>query len=475
MSGEGFPIFPDDRPPWPEFPDDPPILPVSETSAPELPSDFTYCPDHDAVFLAFMSLLPAGAAWDNVETSLNRGSVIRQFMSGLALSWLHLEDAMCVALDEWFCTTSTIDKDMWWRDYGIPDECDVYNQSVCAKVSAAGPPTADYLIGLLQQNGFEASGRWLAGSDAEFPGVRSTFYVLVDTSLSPAFSEDTLLDFPLGEGARLGSVDLGDLVCMLERYVPAHCAVNVEVAGTFEPSLLGAKLLYWWTAEDTVDGSVTTWTDHINDLDAVSPGGGHPTSAVEDDGYRWVTFDGAAQYLRTASVTVPSSAGSPTQTLALWEQLDQSGDVHVVATRGSDVDFRRLGTRTQTDHQALNVATALTDQLIDANDATLLLGPVVGVGRFEEALIGGRVQGQDTIPPDHSAAAGSSDPTTSTITLGANNEAVPGEWFYGRMRHVMITRGLTPHEIRQLEGWMAWDINRPDILDGSHPFRNFRP
>jgi uncharacterized protein YmfQ (DUF2313 family) len=196
-----------------------------------VPSDYTFCPDHDDCFLALMNLLPRGTAWDNTETSYERGSVIRQFMSGLALSWLRYEDAMCISLDEWICSTSDEDLDLWAADFGIPDECDIYNMSLCAKVqhSVGAIPTAKYLLDLLAANGYTATGRWLTGHDTQYPNVYSTFHVVINTGMSPAFKQGSVLNFKLGHNVKLGLATLEEIDCMLERYVPAHCKVDMAV------------------------------------------------------------------------------------------------------------------------------------------------------------------------------------------------------------------------------------------------------
>jgi len=195
----------------------------------EIPTDTEFCPDHDDMFLALMRLLPTGRAWQSEEFSFDRDTVLKQFVSGIALSFLNLEEDSCQALNEWFCFASTIDKDAWELDYGIPDECDLYNASVCAKVSAQHSISAEALLQLLEANGYVATGRWLTGSDPEFPGVYSTFYAEVNSALSPAFDLPVKLTFPLGAGRRLGHPDLAQIQCMLERYIPAHCDTIVEL------------------------------------------------------------------------------------------------------------------------------------------------------------------------------------------------------------------------------------------------------
>ena len=240
---EDDPKPPEDRPPLPALflfnPDAPYRPPLSPDSPfeleplpyPEVPSDHTFCPDHDDCFLAFLALLPRGTAWDNTVLSMDRGSVIRQFMSALALSWVKFEDAMCISLDEWICSTSDEDIDMWARDYGVPDECDLYNQNICAKVAANGAPTADYLRNLMTQSGYLGEVRWLAGDDVDYPGIYSTLYVIIDKENSPAFAHSTLLSFKLGEKRALGSANTEAVECMLERYVPAHCGVYLTFVG----------------------------------------------------------------------------------------------------------------------------------------------------------------------------------------------------------------------------------------------------
>lgn len=172
--------------------------------------------------------MPPGRAWGTRPFTYERDTNIKRFIYGLAGTWSRLEAAICNALNEWFCFTSLDDMDAWALDYGIPDDCELYNQSICAKVSAGGSPSADYLMRLLETNGYVGAGRWLTGSDSEFPGVRSTFRVVIDPALSPAFVHRTLLPFPfpLGYTTRFGSPDLDQVVCMLERYVPAHCVIS---------------------------------------------------------------------------------------------------------------------------------------------------------------------------------------------------------------------------------------------------------
>ena len=157
------------------------------------------------------------------------GSVIRQFMSGLgavvaALRRCHVHLARRVDLPHLRRRPR-----LWESDFGIPDECDIYNMSLCAKVEHASGaiPTAEYLLDLLAANGYVAEGRWLTGNDATFPGVYSTFRVVINTAMSPAFKQGATLNFKLRHWVKLGYATLEEIDCMLERYIPAHCAVNL--------------------------------------------------------------------------------------------------------------------------------------------------------------------------------------------------------------------------------------------------------
>lgn len=197
-------------------------------SEPE-PSSIEFCPSQDDLFYAFMKLLPKGVIWSTVDFNPTRDTTIKQFWYAIAGWWKEFEDYLCSALDQWFCEYATFTLDKWNQDYGIPDECELFTGNLCSKVSSGGPPTAAYLMSLLEANGYIGEGRWLTGNDSEFPGVRSTFYVVIDEASSPAFmGSDTSLPFPLGEGITLGDADLTKVQCMLERYIPLHTVAIVE-------------------------------------------------------------------------------------------------------------------------------------------------------------------------------------------------------------------------------------------------------
>lgn len=197
------------------------------------PTDLEFCPDEEDMFLVVMGFLPRGRAWQTVDFNKSRDTVLKKFYYSLGVGLKQYEDKMCSALNQWFCFSADEDLDLWKLEYGIPDECDLYNASVCAKAEISHSPTAQYLLDLLESNGYVADGRWLTGHDVEFGSVFSTFYVVVNVSLSPAFVSRTELPFELGAGRTLGFLEVSQIQCMLERYVPAECAVQIELSDVF--------------------------------------------------------------------------------------------------------------------------------------------------------------------------------------------------------------------------------------------------
>lgn len=103
--------------------------------------------------------------------------------------------------------------------------------------------------------------------------------------------------------------------------------------------------------------------------------------------------------------------------------------------------------------------------------ANLIEGTVAVVAQFGNLQIKGRVNGRVTTP----ASVATTEATTSngTLTLGASGSTT--EFVSGNMRHLMVTQGLTPHEIMQLEAWLLWEVGKQQLLAGDHPYRNIRP
>lgn len=444
----------------------------------EKPSEVEFCPSHDDLFLAFMDLLPRGPAWQNSDyNSIERDSLIKQFMSGLALSWKNLEDWMCASLDEWFCFSSTVNKDLWGLDYGVPDECDLYNVDVCAKAKAQHPTSAEAMITLLLENGYAAESRWLTGHDLEFPGVWSTFVVNIDPLNSPAYLTTTVLPFPLGEGYQLGAPTTEQLLCLLERYAPAHTAVIVNISGEWEPADLGSKILAWYHAEDKALGNVSSWTpkapSSATTLVLVPIGTGIP-QCVDYGGKKFVDFNGAHALRFGGTTGLPTGAAAASASMVVLSRLD-AGSLDTVPRSilvygGTGADLRALGKGSSANSVVVRSGTAF----ISDTSHTDISGLNTIAGRFIAAdKIYGRYLGAPTEPPDDDYPATTIG--TSGITIGATNDGLI--FLTGGVRDAFILNSTaTISDIMKLEAWLAWDVGEQDLLlPPDHPYRNMRP
>jgi hypothetical protein len=429
------------------------------------------------MYLALMKLMPPGAAWDNSDYPGSVDSNIRRFVNAIAGTWSRFETAMCEALDEWFCFAASADIDLWSLDYGVPDECDLYNASLCAKVAATHSVGAGALVSLLEDSGYNVEARWLTGNDPEFPGVRSTLRVMVDPYLSTAFTERTQLPFRLGLGRRLGEPDISPIICMLERYIPAHTVVLAELAGDFHPTDLGAKLVVWWNADDTVDGSVTSFTDRISGL-VLTPVtvGDNPQSAQElVGGYRFINANGVDQALRVNSTGSIDLTDGVLVSLIRQDSLTTDATERFIVSVGQGTNSRSISRVVLSDgmddynrFKAYANGTPLVDIAHD------LSGYAIVEATVASGLMRARVNGEWTNP--QSVSVGAPGGSTSRITVFASNDSTPVGYLLGASRHIFYVVGATPSEMMKLEAWTAWDINQQTfLLPPDHPYRNVRP
>lgn len=437
------------------------------------PTDFEFCPDQEASYLALFNELPPGRAFGTRPFTFDLDTNIKKFMHGIAGTWANLELAVCNALNEWFCFTAVDDLDAWSADYGIPDECDLYNQSLCAKVQASAPPTTGRLMALLEDSGYVGAGRWVTGSDPQYPGVYSTFKVTIDPLLSPAYLEWSIVPFPLGD-RHFGEPSIDEVQCMLQRYVPAHCAVDVELGANWEPVAgLGTDLIAYFDSIDTVDGAVSTWTDRVLGIAATNTGAARPVSALvapgfDGNSYRFLSFDGT-QFLNLATLT---GLRNGTAAGEVWS---------VVSQDSTDVLRQAISYGGPGNYRGVNHIVTGGDQRFQAAMGTLLLNDtasdfsgycVVG-SRHSGTSFNGRINGVNTVP------ASVADITLNTPTtrgrIGASSELTATNLWLGKQAIHIVTKPLDTVRMFKLEGWLAWQRGLNARLDGSHPYRNVRP
>lgn len=442
--------------------------------ADELPrvTDAVFCPEVNEIQIAFLNLLPRGRAWGTHESlsQTRSDSVIRQFFKAIAISWKNFEDAMCQSFNEWYCATALYDKELWNLDYGVPDDCDLYNMNVCAKVGAIHSVDEDELISLLLSSGYQAEGRWLTGHDKEYPGVRSTLRIMVDPRLSTSVQVRTKLPHPVGR--TLGAPDLNQIVCMLERYVPLHTVVDASISGDFQPTDLGTKLVAWWNADDAPLGVVTTWADRIGGVSLTPVNANTPTNAEDVTGRRFITLNGTNMAL-SANAGISAPGTDDTSLLVLIRYDGVSGDPDMVigsigTPSGSNPRTISRSSGNILRSAAQGVITS-TPNFLNPLSVYANIGSLISTAGIKLRNLGERQATSAAIPGLNTAG--------STVVFGADSAAgSPTQWLKGAYRHIFILRGATTHDATQLEAWSAWDVTQQSyLLPGDHPYANMRP
>lgn len=441
---------------------------------PVRPSETEFCPNQTESYQSLFDLLPPGRAFGTRPFTYDIDTNIKRFFFGIGGTWSRLEAAVCRALDDWFCFTSQDDIDRWETDYGIPDECDLYSASVCAKVAASSPPSAQYLTNLLETNGYVGQGRWLTGDDLEFPGVYSTFRMVVDPLLSPAYIYRTVIPFSMGDFRYLGYPDITHVACMLERYVPAHTAISAVESSFWEPVTgLGTDLIAWWTADDTVDGAVSSWSSRGTIIAATGAGATRPVSSLVDVGgvstVRFVTFDGVDDFLELASVAGLLNGATPGEVWGFVNQAAPADTIRTAFSYGGPTSYRGLDMQPVGSNSRFSphIEVSYSDEL------SVFDGYAVVGARHDGTQLRGKINGIFTEP---SALA---DATINTPTtrgrIGASSNLTVSQFWSGSVRYIFVTKPLTETQAIRLEAWMAWNSGLPIVLDGSHPYRNVRP
>lgn len=443
-------------------------------TTPVVPTDTEPCPDQEQSYLALFGLLPQGRAWGTYPFSFDRDTNIKKIFYGIAGTWSRLETALCRSLNDWFCFASEDDLDRWATDYGIPDECDLYNASICAKVAAGQPPTADYLIALLAANGYVGTGRWLTGSDPEYPGVYSTFRVVIDPSISPAYLDRTILPFPFADYRTFGYPSIEQVNCMLNRYLPAECIADAILGALWEPITgLGTDLLAWWHADDTANGAVPTWTDRVASIAATAAGAVRPVSGLLDLGggpFRYVSGDGVDDAMDLATTAGLANGTTPGEVWVLARQNATADVLRTAFSYGSGVNYRGV------DREIVGADSRFAPRMGTANyldSSTDFTGLAIVGDRHDGTKVHGRINGIKTIPASLPDTSLNTPTTRGRILAGSNN--TPSQFGKYDIRHIFVTKALSETKAYRLEGWAAWDVKMQTILPGDHPYRNVRP
>lgn len=196
------------------------------------------CPSLDDVHGALLAALPRGRAWPRVP-----GSVLWLFWRAIAVVYAWVNDRICAWQAEFWCGSAAESLDDWMREYALPDACDPF-PDLCSKVVGATGGRCDDFAVIAARAGWAIECRpdWSVGLGcfelgcaAMGPGQAvATVTIRVHLAASSAWGGTTQEPFVLGSTWGFGNgfgcgPDIGPLVCLLSRVIPAHVAVNYEV------------------------------------------------------------------------------------------------------------------------------------------------------------------------------------------------------------------------------------------------------
>jgi len=231
------------------------------------------CPSPADVLNATLALLPRGRAWqtnegypqpeavpgfnpaafnpDGFSTQTTKASVLRQYWTAVAAVFSFLTTRICQLRLELWCATQFETRDLWMKEYGLPDACDPFPE-LCAKVAAIGGTRCEYYQFIAERAGWRlecfdglniCGAR--AGSGRARPGCMRPgrpqsagfMRVVVDIGNSPAVSKTFINKTPragrLKPGRRLScfasEADIAPLECLLARVVHAEVEIIYEV------------------------------------------------------------------------------------------------------------------------------------------------------------------------------------------------------------------------------------------------------
>lgn len=221
------------------------------------------CPTRLQVFRQLLMLLPRGRAWQTgdpagqaytltmaqagfaqtgmFQTLDRKLSVLHAFWSAVADYFYQLTQLLCAVRLEFWCATQSQTNDLWLAEYGLPDACDPF-PDLCAKVAALGGTRCEYFSAIAARAGWSIdcdnvfsaicamAGAYQAGQiGVGGEGGAATIRVTVHLNESVAYL-GRLESQPLAGAFQAGKLltcppDIGALICLLDRVVPAHVTV----------------------------------------------------------------------------------------------------------------------------------------------------------------------------------------------------------------------------------------------------------
>ena len=233
-------------------------------------SDEFFCPTKWQLWEQLLALLPRGRAWQTHEAvaeqwvppessqvgtfevgetglggepDLSRLTVMQQYWAAFAEVLECLHTRACALLEEFFCATTTELRREWGVDYGYPNDCEPW-ETLCEKVAAQGGARCDYFVELAARRGWSIECNECGPSHNRAGCARTgcartctcppnVIWITVRLSESPAYTAPAKPRAKAGRAragcARLCDPDVTSLICLIERFKPAHVKAHYEV------------------------------------------------------------------------------------------------------------------------------------------------------------------------------------------------------------------------------------------------------
>lgn len=229
------------------------------------------CPTLPESIDATLKLLPQGRAWqsneggplrfrdaafdagafdpDAFDTKSKPGSILYRFWASVGAVRNYVESRLCALRLEFWCATMSETRDMWLREYSLPDPCDPF-PDLCTKVAALGGARCEYYQEVASRAGWSITcqdnraacsgaraGSARVGSSAAktggLPNIDIKMNITVRLADSPAYQAPRVtppLTGRLRSGQRLVcGPSITPLICVLERVVRAHVPVVYQI------------------------------------------------------------------------------------------------------------------------------------------------------------------------------------------------------------------------------------------------------
>lgn len=258
---------------------------------------------------------------------------------------------------------------------------------------------------------------------------------------------------------------------------PAVIGGGAVAAPPWTPLDLGAKLVAWWNAGDTVNGAVATWTDRVSSIATTATAGLEPISAATsfNGAYRGLTFDGTDDCLVATSFAALPSGATAGEIWAIANNTAagaSTGGKAIIrygsgAASATNRGLQRNSVTSVNRAQGTDGITNLTDTAIDFSGPHILGGWWSGTTEF------GRIDGRDFSPASTTIATLAT--TAGRLRLGAFNLTSASGFWQGIISDIFVTTALTGTEREKLEGWGAWNKELTARLPSGHPYKSAAP